>query len=143
MSCMLRVSGNFDPDLFLIDSRWDAETIYRCGEAYVLRKVAENSGFTVVVSDATFDEIQEQIQDALQFLRAYGDELGRLKAVPQTAASLDFGLARREKNLACFVSFPPELIELAGRLGLGVDVSLYAISEESGDGDEGSQEVVG
>lgn len=97
------------------------------------------SGFNVVVSDAEFSEFTRQVEDTIAFLTTHRGELERLGAAPGIEELwLDFGIERRDVMLQCD-QFPPELIRLAGQLGMGIELSQYPvpdddeIAEESGE----------
>jgi hypothetical protein len=128
MSCVFRVSGNFDPDDFLASSRLRPESRWNRGEQNTIGRPNKNSGFNVLVSKGEFDDFSKQVRDAIRFLKRYQDELHRLLAFSGVAgAALDFGVAQRDQP-AWFLTFPPELVELAGKSRVGLEVSLYAVS---------------
>jgi hypothetical protein len=131
MSCVLRVSGEFLPQQFLAESPWAADSVWHRGEQRGHGPAASESGFTVVVSDAGFEELATQVQDAAAFLRRHGSEFARLGATAGVSASLDFGVAQRI-HPAWSLSLSAEFIELAGRCGVGVELSLYAVSGAGG-----------
>jgi hypothetical protein len=132
MSCVLRVSGEFLPQQFLAESPWAAESVWQRGEQRGHGPAASESGFTVVVSDAGFDELATQVQDAAAFLRRHGSEFARLRATTGVSEpSLDFGVAQRI-HPAWSLCLSAEFIELAGRCGVGVELSLYAVSGAGG-----------
>ena len=133
MSAVLRASGpGFDVDSFATGSPWTIERVYRCGEPTRVTRPAgrkyEESGLTVVVSEAGFDDFASQVADAVRFLDADGAEVRRLVGFPGVAGvSIDFGVARREVA-ARVASFPPELVRRAGAAGIGLELSVYAIN---------------
>lgn len=128
MSCVLRVSGNFDPEDVLAGSPLRPESRWNHGERNAIGHPNKNSGFNVLVSKAEFDDFSKQVRDAVRFLKRYEGELARLLALSGVAgASLDFGVAQRDQP-AWSLRFPPELVELAGTLRLELEVSLYAVS---------------
>ena len=140
MSCVLRVTGDFDPQHFLTDSPWQAEAIRQRGETLGRNRVALHSGFNVLVSEAGFDAPAEQMLEATAFLTQHEQEFARLKALPRATASLDFGVAQRELP-AWSVRLPAKLIELAGRCGLDVELSFYAIREENEDTEQSADSI--
>jgi len=83
------------------------------------------------VSDAGFDELSEQIEDALSFLRQQRAELETLMALPSSNGWLDFGVSN-EQLPAQFLRLSPEFVRLAGELGLGLEMSFYAVQNEKG-----------
>ena|SRR3984885_8770423 len=89
------------------------------------------SGFKSAVSDKEWSDLSGQIQDALRFLRRHRNALTILrKKYGVKDMRLDFPNALRigTKVAAQFDYFPPELILLAGELGLGIQLSLYPAS---------------
>lgn len=85
------------------------------------------------VSDIDGD-LSRQAGDAIFFLRRHQTEFGRLAKFPGlTDRRLDFGYDRRDVIIQCDY-LPPELLTLAGELGIGIELSLYPPSRrESGD----------
>jgi hypothetical protein len=87
----------------------------------------------VPVSDAPGTDVQSQVRDAIAFLRMNRDEIRRaVEFAGVDDARLDFGRFCRLSNdvVAQFDYFPPELLRLTGELGLGIEVSLYLVSDE-------------
>ena len=126
IGCVLRVSGtNFDVEAFLDDSPLDPCAVWHRGEIRSNGQLpADSSGLTLDVSDG---DLAEQIVGAVIFLRNNSDEVCRLTSCLGVEAHLDFGIDRRD----VFVQtdyFPPELIRLAGSLGLGIELSQYPVS---------------
>lgn len=93
------------------------------------------SGFSVTVSDAPWSDLMRQVSDACAFLDSHGDAIRTLYAGGAVEdMRLDFPVHLRigDNVLAQFEFFPPELIEKAGRLGLGLEISIYP-SRQDGD----------
>lgn len=133
MSCVLRAHGSdFLVDLFLQESDLIPCTVYRKKEprspaSEPQRKVHESSGLHVDVSGADFGNLHDQIQDAISFLQKHKMELERLCKFPGVErVILDFGIAKRA-TAAQYDHFPPELLYLAGSLGIGIELSQYPI----------------
>lgn len=77
--------------------------------------------------------MQSQVRDAIAFLRMNRDEIQRaVEFAGVDDARLDFGVFCRMSNdmVAHFDYFPPELLRLAGELELGIEISLYSVSDE-------------
>jgi hypothetical protein len=137
MPCVLRATGvEFEPETFLRDSSFDeeADPVYHVGEPQSESKPdgrkCETSGFHFGVSEAEFDDLPGQIQDAIRFLEEREVELRRLVYFPGVErVCLDFGIDRRDVAVQVD-SFPPSLSSLAGNLGLHLVLSLYPISRE-------------
>jgi hypothetical protein len=133
MSCVFRANGsNFLVDSFLEGSDLVPCAVYRKGEprfsaSKSQEKVNKSSGLQVDVSEADFDNLHGQIQDAISFMQKHKTELERLCKFPGVeGVSLDFGIARRDV-VAQYDYFPPELLYLAGRLGIGIELSQYPV----------------
>jgi len=136
MAVMLRAGGkNFDVDAFLKECPWEPARVWHRGKPAFPRsqpkgRKNKDSGFNVTVSDAGFDEINQQIKDATAFLE---DEenmvvIKALRAYPGVeGANLDFGVELpdpKECPIQYYV-FPPKLARLAGKLSLHLEFSLY------------------
>jgi hypothetical protein len=86
------------------------------------------SGFSVIVSDAPWSDLKRQVSDACAFLDHHGDAIRTLKADGAVEdMRLDFPVHLRigENIFAQFEFFPPDLVEKAGGLGLGLEISIY------------------
>jgi hypothetical protein len=135
MSAILRASGSeFDVDAFVAGSSLEVVTVYRRGEAARTapngRKL-DRSGLNVEVSDAGFNDFDEQLRDAVEFLTRHEAEVRRLVAFPGVeGVVLDFGVAWRDVA-AQFERFPAELVRLAGACGIALELSHYPIREDA------------
>ncbi len=93
-----------------------------------------DSGFNVVVSNATWTDLPGQISDACAFLEQHADELHALMLLKTIEdVRLDFPSELRiGKNDVVFQFdyFPPALLKAAGNLGVGVELSTYPCSED-------------
>lgn len=124
--CVLRASGDeFVPADFLSQSFFNPCNVFLINERRGSSSVWPTSGFTVDVSSTSGDEIEKQIEDALEFLNRYRDELTRLFDMPGlTDLRLDFGVNR--KNVFVQSSyFPPALLNVAASLNVGIEISIY------------------
>jgi hypothetical protein len=128
--CVLRASGDFfDPKLFLNDSALAPGNVFQKGERKAQDRSWTTSGFTVVVSEASGDDLAEQIQDAIEFLRVHNEEVVRLRRFEGLdGVDLDFGVNRKNGFLQSSY-LPPELVTLAGALGVGIEISIYGEDE--------------
>ena len=117
MSCVLRVSAPgvavVADSLSLKHYRIDGDTVH------------------YDVSAADFDQLAAQIEDAITFLRQYQAEIGTLMALPSSSGWLDFGVSNRHTP-AQLGRLSPELVCLAGKAGLGLELSLYALEGATG-----------
>ena len=81
------------------------------------------------VSDKDWDKSTDQIKDAIYFLDRYFDELQSLLLNPNiSSAYLDFPIySRLDENIVNQNDkLPKELIILAGKLSLGIEMSIYS-----------------
>ncbi|HEY7117537.1 MAG TPA: hypothetical protein VH475_13195 [Tepidisphaeraceae bacterium] len=129
MSAILRASGSeFDVDAFVAGSSLEVVTVYRRGEPARTTPTGpklDRSGFNVEVSDAGFNDFDEQLRDAVEFLTRHEAEVRRLVAFPGVeGVVLDFGIAWRDVA-AQFERFPAELVRLAGACGIALELSHY------------------
>ncbi len=132
MSCVLRAFGDkFKPTDFFDDSPLEPDSVYEKRDP---RKPedpdATFSGFNLTVSDATIDELEIQILQAMSFLDEYEEELRRLGRFPGVEdVSLDFGIRWREVA-AQTDSFPSDLLWRAGALDISLEITHYLVSED-------------
>jgi hypothetical protein len=127
--CVLRAAGvDFDVDKFVESSSLSPCEVYYKGESRRRQgKLYEKSGFNIVVSAASGDDLQQQIDDALRFLEQNQAEVKRLLSYAEEA-SLDFGVWQRGE-FGHYYNFPPELLRLAGGLGLCIELSVYVAAD--------------
>ena len=132
---MLRVLGDaFDPDEFLATARLPVCSKFRKGEQASSRgRLYETSGFNCVASRDT-EELHEQVPDAIAFLTTHADDLRTLADINGIESKfLDFGYACRLGSNGVALQgdyLPPELLRLAGSLGIGIALSLYPASSD-------------
>ena len=73
--------------------------------------------------------LAEEVIDAIAFLQRHLDDLARLRSIPEVESMyIDFGYHLRMDGETVIMqcdSLPPELLRLAGELGLGIELSLY------------------
>ncbi len=135
MSCVLRASGDhFDVDSFLAESNFEPCAVYHKGEQKHSSKkddLSASSGFTLDVSEAGFDDFNQQVQDATRFISENHIELVRLKSyLGIKSISLDFGVNTNFDAAARSLRFPQELIQKVAALNIGLEISLYAVSDD-------------
>jgi hypothetical protein len=132
MSAVLRAYGaSFDVDAFLKDSRLSPSRVWRIGEPSSRSGASPNrsSGLTVAVSEAEMSNLSHQIQETVAFLQSHVDELARLVAFAGVdEIGIDFAVSWRDDVVTQTDSLSAELVGLAGRLGLGIDISHYPVS---------------
>jgi hypothetical protein len=139
MSCILRVSGrDLIPADLLRGSSLAVDRQWNKGEPRRVRGSAsaqlhEDSGFTLVLSEADGDEVPAQIADALAYLSANTRYLEPILSHRSIEARyIDFAWwfpvdADGPAAQAC--RFPVELLALCSKLGLALEVSVYATAE--------------
>jgi hypothetical protein len=132
--CVLRVSGTeFDADKYSALSALKVCGIFHRGEPRFSSKpdgkIRDFSGFNVSVSDASWERINEQVNDAIAFLKENKEALMMLRAAPGVEdMDLDFAVDLRIDRINIVAQcdyFPPDLVSLAGAIGLGIEISIY------------------
>lgn len=79
-----------------------------------------------LVSDCDFDDVSGQLQNALDFLSNHAAEIRLLMQTSGSAATLDFAREAREEGFQ-YLAFPAVLVQRAGALGMGLEISLYPV----------------
>lgn len=136
MSCVLRAEGqSFVADAFLASSPLRPDAVYKKGDPIPARGAASSlrtwSGFALTVSRAGFDELDRQIQDAIEFLDEHEDELRRLGGF-QGVESVSLGFGARLLYVAAQTeAFPSDLLWRAGALDISLEITHYAIAPEA------------
>lgn len=83
------------------------------------------SGCNIEVSRRDRDDFAGQIRDAVRFLRKHTAAVRRLRAFPGVdEACLDFGVDKKDA-IVYWEHFPEELIVLAGRCRLSLELTHY------------------
>ena len=128
--CILRADGTtFQVDRFLEGSRLVPCAVFRKGEPRTHTGAGKDrkhktSGMNVVVAES--DTLTMQIRCAVVFLKRYKRELIRLRKYRGIeGVCLDFGIPCGNDRVAYFDSLSPELLRLAGRLDIGIELSRY------------------
>ena len=124
--CVLRATGEiFETGIFLEGSRFEPCNVFCKGERKTKSSVWETSGFTLVVSEADGKDFEQQIKDAITFLKQNKAELLRLRSfVGIEGMSFDFGVYRNNEFIQSYF-FPPLLISLAGEAEIALELSIY------------------
>jgi hypothetical protein len=147
--CVLRVTGSpsFDVDGYLLESSLKPGKIFRAGTPRLPKSQPDgpthsSSGFNVDVSNGDLSNLSEQIRDACAFLALHQPELVALSLLPSVRdLRLDFPIELRVGRSDVVVQsefFPATLVEAAGRAGIGLELSIYPVS----DGDQDEQHPV-
>jgi hypothetical protein len=88
------------------------------------------------VSRKEWTDLAGQIDDAVEFLGTFRDDLRALVAIPGVEhVWLDFPFASPASEtlpLWQSVFLPPNLLALAGELGVGIEVSIYPPISDGG-----------
>ena len=131
---VLHVDGEeFDPDSLLPSLSLRPYRVYRKGDPTGRRgQLHTSSGFCCDVSSVD-GLLSAEAADALEFLSKHRADLARIREDPTVRdLRIDFGYYRRDVAVQCdYLS--PELLRLAGELGIGFELSLYPTPEEQGD----------
>jgi hypothetical protein len=91
-----------------------------------------NSGASVVVSDADFDQFDLQVREATKFLELHASALANIVAYPGVEeVTLDFGIALLEEHVMMSSYLPSGFIRLAASAGIGIMLSHYACSDDA------------
>ncbi|WP_228899526.1 hypothetical protein [Acidovorax sp. Leaf73] len=86
---------------------------------------AVTSGLTLVVSDAEFEDLEQQQADAIQFLRAHSSILKNMSEVAGVEhATLDFGIAMRDVVVQSD-HFPADLTAALAVAGCGMELTQF------------------
>ena len=133
--CVLRVYGTkLDATKFLEHSSLPAYDSWRQGElrrfgANFYGRTHDSGGFKVAVSSKEWTDLPSQIEDAVEFLETFRDDLRALVASPDVEQVwLDFPFASpasEKPPILQSVFLSPKLLALAGELGVGIEVSIY------------------
>jgi hypothetical protein len=137
---VLRAAGiDFDVDRFCSATRLSICKVFNRGESRLKSRDSDRhrslqSGINIPVCETNFDDLEQQITDAIAFFTANEHQIRALCEFPGVeGVSLDFGIKRRDVYVQTDV-FPSELVRIAGSLGLEIELTQYPIS---GDGDNG------
>lgn len=131
--CLLRVSGpHIDPARVLIGTALLPDRVYHAGDPISPSRPKGrrhvSSGFSVVVADSTPTDLNSQVPSALAFLDRHATDIRALRASGMTPdIRLDFPVRLRagREVAAQFELFPADLVQRAGALGVGLEISIY------------------
>lgn len=87
----------------------------------------EGARLSFDVSEADFDQLPQQFEDATAFLKQHEADVAVLASAGE--AVLDFGYEPRDVSVQVD-RLPRELIRLAGRLGVEIELSLYLLETD-------------
>lgn len=129
MGCILSFNGpDADVAQLLALSPVDPISVRRRGEPLTARpssRLAVTSGVVLRVSDAEFEELEEQQADAIQFLNDHCQALQAMRKVEGVeSARVDFGIAMRSVIVQSD-TFPAELIAALAKVGCSLDLTQF------------------
>jgi hypothetical protein len=134
MGCYLRVSGRqFDVDAYLRRGSLTAARVYRRGEPEFKSKPRgrklRRSGINILVSLRDQSDFAGQLKDAVRFLGRYMRAIQALRRRPGVEGGvLDFGVEPRADAAIQMNRFPAQLVRLAGRAELALELSTWLTS---------------
>jgi hypothetical protein len=134
MSCVLRISGpTLDIDALLSCRTLEPCAVWRKGTtSRGRRRPATVSGANFAVGEGASDEFDAQVVEAMRFLFANADEVNRLvRFAGVESAVLDFGVSIYEDTWSNSCRFPVEILALAARTGVELEVTYYKTSGHS------------
>ena len=128
MSCVFRIGGDELELGSLLNLLPEPVKTFQKGEMQG-RRVIQKNGANYLVSEAEFDKFNEQKSDAISYLRKNSARLKMVMSLPSLeSACLDFGV--EEKDTFTQSSYlEPELLKLAGGLGVGIEISIYPCND--------------
>jgi hypothetical protein len=130
--CFLKIhSDNHTFKNFCETTKVPVYSVFDKGEYRNKSKTRKSETFVVSfdVSDADWDDFTAQINDAIRFLTGNFTELDKLiNSIPDAEGYLDFPLYSRLNDEVINQNdhLPKELISLAGKLDLGIEMAIYS-----------------
>lgn len=131
MSCVLSIIGtNLDIDAFVETAGMpDFDKMYK-GEPInkVSSRIARYSSIGIEISNAGFDDVKTQIEEATKFLIRHRDNLKHIATTKEIEfATIDFGVDSMvdENHLTQGFYFTMPLIKICAELGIEIQLSLY------------------
>ena len=135
MGCVLHFSGpTLDVDGLLSLCPVEPCTLFRKGEPLSSRpnsRLCAISGLNIEVSDADFDNFEQQQADAIQFLAKHHSALMQMRnSAGVDSAAMDFGIAMRNV-ISQSDTFDADLISVMAPLRLALVLSQYPVAKKS------------
>ena len=130
--CFLKIhSNNHTFKKFCETTKTPVYSVFDKGEYRNKNKTRKSETFVISfdVSDAEWDDFPTQAKDAIKFLTQHFSELNSLiSGIPDANGYLDFPLYSRlnEEVVNQNDHLPKELISLAGKLNLGIEMATYS-----------------
>lgn len=139
MSCVLRIGGlNFQVEEYLAATGLEATRVWLVGTprsyAKSAKEVHEESGCNITVSEADFDQLEQQKTEAVNFLERHLAVLQQLSEFGWSmddGAVLDFGIYNRMDQ--CYFQsdyFEPRLLYLLAQLRFTLGLSQYGTASD-------------
>ena len=131
MSCILRISGeDFDVDDFILQSKISPYNKFYKDTPKIKSKPegekTKSSGCSMEVSSADFDNFKQQVQDAINYLNNYQQELQYINTTPKIQyAVLGFGVEYDPNKFTQTQYLPTELLKFSADLGISIEISIY------------------
>ena len=131
MPCILRIAGeNFDVDSFIEMTAAKPYKIFYKGEPqYATKpdgKKVERSGCSLEISKVDFENLDQQINDAIVYLNQNREKLQWINKTPEIQyAVLDFELNYDSDKFVQSHYLPNEFLNLVSQLGIGIEISIY------------------
>lgn len=142
--CVFHVSSETDSfENFLLNTTLPVYQTHKHGDerSNGKRSPYNDYGFSCDVSKKEWNDFPGQVEDAISFLKSHSYELKRLATNHVVSdMRLDFPVESRLVANELFSQcdyLPPELIKLAGEVGIGIEISQYWPAE-AGEGSEQS-----
>ena len=128
--CVLHVRGkSFNIDDFLKNTSISPYKIWYKGKPMRRPdKVYEDSGFSLDISKADWNNLENQILDAENFLKENFIELEHLCKLPyidDIRFDFPYSLRINETYFSQSEYFPPSFLKIIGKLNIGIEMSLY------------------
>jgi hypothetical protein len=134
--CVLHINIESDNiDNYLASTNLPIYQVFKKGDhhKYAKNKMYEDNLISCVVSDSDWDNLEDQTNDMINFLENYHLDLQILKDNFKIK-SWEFDIphtCRISNKIYMQSSFlPPKLISLAGRFGIGIELSMYTPAQE-------------
>jgi hypothetical protein len=127
VSAVLRAFGpDFDVDAFLRESAYEGANAYHRGDPIFFSKPEgrkrDESGITILVSEAGLGDFPSQVNDAIEFFRRHDAEI--------ISVVIDFGV-EWGRSFTHSDLLPAALVILAGGSGVAIQVSHYPVSDDT------------
>ena len=129
MSCILRIYGStLDVDALRVPPSLKVDRYWRKGEAHRAnsKRINTDSGIQIIVSNADITEVERQVEEVTKVLKENWAAIAVVTSAGGVeSAVLSFGVALLEGNVAAFLELPRDLVALAAKAGLSIDMSTY------------------